>query len=66
MQTRLDVMGMSCSHCEKSVRDTVLDIVGVSDVQVDLKGRTVTVTHEDGVTVEMIKQKIEGQGFDVV
>lgn len=66
MQIRLDVMGMSCSHCEKSVRDTVLDIVGVSDVQVDLKGRTVTVTHEDGVTVEMIKQKIEGQGFDVV
>lgn len=66
MQTKLKVEGMSCSHCEGSVKKAVSAISGVADVQVDLKGKTVTVTHDENVDVEVIKDAIDEQGYDVV
>ena len=65
MQTSLNVGGMSCSHCENTVKKAVSAINGVSDVVVDLAGQIVLVTHDENVTADIIKIEIEEHGYDV-
>ncbi|PYE47329.1 heavy-metal-associated domain-containing protein [Paenibacillus barcinonensis] len=61
----LNVKGMSCNHCVKSVEEAVKN-AGASG-QVDLAAGTVAVEYnEQAVTVEQIKAAIEDQGYDVV
>ncbi len=63
---KLNVEGMSCSHCENSVKKAVGGLVGVSSVEVDLAGKTVTVDYDtEKVKVEEMKEAIEDQGYDV-
>ncbi len=62
----LIVEGMSCSHCENSVKKAVGELNGVCGVAVDLKGKKVTIEFDpDKVSVETIKDTIEDQGYDV-
>ncbi|MDQ0416698.1 copper chaperone [Croceifilum oryzae] len=61
----LQVEGMSCNHCVKTI-EGALEQIGVKS-NVDLAGKSVTVEfHEGKVTLEQIKDVIENQGFDVV
>lgn len=62
----LNVEGMSCSHCEKSVKKAVFEIDGVSDVKVSLADRQVTVEHNGNVPDSSIKDAIEEVGYDVI
>lgn len=63
----LNVEGMSCNHCLMSVTNAVNKLDGISSVNVDLKGKTVSVSYKaDKVGVDAIKTAIEDQGFDVV
>ena len=66
MQTKLKVEGMSCTHCENTVKKTVSLIGGVTEVSVDLKKKLVTVTHNEKININTIKSEIEKQGYDVV
>lgn len=66
MQTKLKVDGMSCSHCEARVIKAVSSIEGVSSVSVSLKEKTVTIEHNELVTVQILKNEIEDQGYDVI
>ncbi|HEX9059960.1 MAG TPA: copper chaperone CopZ [Clostridia bacterium] len=62
----LNVEGMSCSHCENSVKKSVGALNGVSSVTVDLKSKKVTVEFDpERVNIETIKDTIEDQGYDV-
>jgi copper chaperone len=62
----LNVEGMSCSHCENSVKKAVGALNGVQNVIVDLKGKKVSIEFDpEKVTVETIKDTIEDQGYDV-
>ena len=62
----LNVEGMSCSHCENSVKKAVGELNGVKSVAVDLKGKKVTIEFDpEKVSVETIKDTIEDQGYDV-
>ncbi len=66
-QTVLNVEGMSCSHCVNAVTKAVTALEGVSGVNVDLEGKTVTVDFDaDQVSLESIKEAIEEEGYDVV
>jgi len=66
-RTVLTVEGMSCSHCENAIKKSVGALDGVSSVEVDLKGRTVTVEYDGSkVSLDKIKNEIEDQGYDVV
>ncbi len=67
MQTvLLNVEGMSCSHCEKAVKQAVGALNGVKNVAVSLKDKTVTVEHDPAkATLEQIKHEIEDQGYEV-
>ena len=62
----LNVLGMSCSHCENTIKGAVNELDGVKNVLIDLAGKTVKVTFDSGnVTEESIKSAIEAQGYDV-
>lgn len=63
----LHVNGMSCQHCVKTVTETLDALPGVNEVEVNLEGKTVAFTWEDGGTpMEEIVSAIEDQGYDVV
>jgi len=63
----LNVEGMSCSHCEKAVKNVVSALDGVTGVTVDLKKKTVTVVYENSkVSTDRIKKEIEEQGYEVI
>lgn len=62
----LNVEGMSCSHCENSVKKSVGALNGVDNVSVDLKAKKVTIEFDrEKVSIETIKDTIEDQGYDV-
>lgn len=61
----LNVKGMSCEHCVKSVEGALKNL-GVSG-RVDLSAHQVTVDYEESkVSLAAIKEAIEDQGYDVV
>jgi len=63
----LNVEGMSCSHCENSVKKSVGALDGVENVTIDLEGKKVTVQYDsDKASVQSLKDAIEEQGFDVI
>ncbi|MBD7983924.1 copper chaperone CopZ [Sporosarcina sp. Sa2YVA2] len=65
-KTTLNVTGMSCGHCVKTIEDNVGKLDGVNSVQVNLEAGTVDVDFESNqVDVKKISDTIEDQGFDV-
>ncbi|MFD2444388.1 copper chaperone CopZ [Bacillus sp. CGMCC 1.16607] len=62
----LNVAGMSCGHCVKSVEGSVGELRGVSSVKVHLENGTVDVEYNSAeVTLDAIKETIDDQGYDV-
>ncbi len=62
----LNVEGMSCGHCVKSIENSVTAISGVDNVQVHLENGTVDVEfNKDVVAIEQITSTIEEQGYTV-
>lgn len=66
METVLKVEGMSCGHCKSAVEGAVSELTGVDSVEVSLEEALVKVKHSDSITVEMLKETIEDQGYDVL
>ena len=65
-QVTLDVKGMSCGHCVKSVEGSVGVLPGVSKVQVHLsEGKVDVEFNPNEISLEKIKETIDDQGFDV-
>ncbi|MFB6469433.1 copper chaperone CopZ [Cytobacillus sp. Hz8] len=62
----LNVQGMSCGHCVKSIEGSVGELSGVSNVKVYLEKGTVDVEYNSNeVTLEKIKETIDDQGYEV-
>jgi copper chaperone len=62
----LNVEGMSCGHCVKAVEGSVGALNGVSTVRVDLENKKVDVEfNQDEVTLDVIKETIDDQGYEV-
>lgn len=62
----INVEGMSCSHCENTVKKSVGALNGVDNVAVDLGAKKVMVEYDpDKVNLDTIKGTIEDQGYDV-
>jgi len=59
------VVGMSCSHCARSVEAAVGEIAGVTSVAVDLKTGLVTVSSETPVTDDAFAAAIDDAGYEV-
>lgn len=66
-QVTLNVQGMSCGHCVSSVEGSVGKLDGVNEVKVHLESGKVDVSfEEDKVSLDVIKETIDDQGYDVV
>jgi copper ion binding protein len=43
----IKVTGMSCGHCKKFVTNTITDLEGINNVEVDLEKQNATVSYDD-------------------
>ncbi|ANU26435.1 copper chaperone CopZ [Planococcus versutus] len=65
-QINLQVSGMSCQHCVKSVEDSIMALPGIEKVKVSLENNSVDVAYDSSaVEVGQIAEAIEDQGYDV-
>ncbi len=65
--TKLNVNGMSCSHCEKAIQNALSELEGVCNTEVNLNEKTVAIQYEeDIVTEKSLAEAIEDAGYDVV
>lgn len=66
METIIRIAGMSCQHCERTVKDALLALPGVRAVQVDLAAGSAAISYDQAqVSLDDMKAAIEGQGYDV-
>lgn len=59
------VVGMTCDHCVRSVRDEVEQIAGVTQIDVDLASGAVTVESDGPVSEEAFASAIDEAGYEV-
>jgi copper ion binding protein len=57
------VTGMTCDHCSRSVSAEVNAVAGVTAVDVDLATGRVTVTSEQPVSSDTIREAVEEAGY---
>jgi copper ion binding protein len=57
------VTGMTCDHCSRSVSAEVSAWAGVTAVDVDLATGQVTVTSEQPVSTDKIRDAVEEAGY---
>lgn len=60
------VTGMTCGHCERSVREEVGDIAGVRSVDVDAESGTLVVTSDGPVEDALIVDAVGEAGYSAV
>jgi copper chaperone CopZ len=59
--------GMSCSHCENSVKDGINKLSGIKEVIADAATNTVKVTYDPANTdIRAIENAIDEAGYEVV
>ena len=61
--TEYRVTGMTCGHCEASVREEVSEIAGIEDIQVSAETGKLVVTSDDNVTDEQIIAAVTEAGY---
>lgn len=60
----LKIVGMTCDHCVKSVRQGLAGLDGVGSVEVSLKSGLAQVDYDEGrIDTDAIKAKIEELGY---
>lgn len=63
----LKVEGMSCGHCKVAVEKALKGVSGVTEAEVDLSRKSVTVIYETGKAVrEDIVKAISDAGYEPV
>lgn len=65
MKKRVLIEGMSCVHCAKHVKDALLELKGISNIEVILEENAAEFEATSEVTEEEIKNAIEDAGYDV-
>ena len=60
------IKGMTCGHCVNSVSSELGRLPGVRDVQVDLTAGTATVTSEQGLDLQAVRDAVDEAGYELV
>ena len=60
------IKGMTCGHCVNSVSSELGRLPGVRDVQVDLTAGTATVTSEQGLDPQAVRDAVDEAGYELV
>ncbi len=64
-KTVLKISNMECEHCKSGVLHALENVLGVSDIQVDLKTKTASFICSDGSCLMNAKKAISDAGFDL-
>jgi copper chaperone len=64
--TEYQVTGMTCGHCEKSVREEVGQIAGVQDIQVSAQNGRLVVTADQAVDDADVLAAVDEAGYSAV
>ncbi len=59
------VPDVSCDHCVRAITEELTKLSGVTEVDVNLESRLVTVRHDDSVSDEQIREGIADAGYDI-
>ncbi len=63
--SKIEIEGMMCNHCVKSVEDALLALDGVESAVANLESKNAEVTYdEDVISIERIIDEIISIGFD--
>lgn len=61
----LKVKGMACGGCENRIQNAIKNMEGIEEVVANHKEGTVTIVAKE-IDINVIKEKIEDLGFDVL
>lgn len=61
-----NVTGMTCGHCEMSVREEVSEIPGVENVDVSHTTGKLTITSADALDVDAVVAAVDEAGYVAV
>ena len=64
-KTLLNIEGMSCEHCVKSVTESLLAVDGVKAAKVSLAKKCAEVKHAENVLTEALNKAVTDAGFQV-
>ncbi|MCE7481952.1 heavy-metal-associated domain-containing protein [Microbacterium sp. AGC85] len=64
--TEYKVTGMTCGHCEMSVREEVSQIAGVEDIQVSAQSGTLVVTTTETLDDAEVLAAVGEAGYSAV
>ena len=64
MKKVIQIDGMSCNHCKMTVEKALAEADGVSKAVVDLNKKTATVTCQDSVADDALKNAVSEAGFE--
>lgn len=66
-QDTIKVEGMSCGHCQMSVKKAVEAVEGVQKADVNLQTKQVTIDYEEGkANLDKVKAAIKEAGYEPV
>jgi copper chaperone len=65
-EARYNVTGMSCGHCEASVRSEVTKLAGVEDVQVSAAAGTLTIVSAAELADDAVLTAVDEAGYTAV
>ena len=66
MKKEIIIEGMMCQHCQKNVKDALMTLHGVGQVDVNLEEKKATVEVDVTVTDEMLTKAVENAGYQIV
>jgi copper chaperone CopZ len=61
MELNFTVPEISCGHCKETI-EKALDITGVSDLNIDIETKDVSLVLSDGVELKTIESFLDEQG----
>ncbi|WP_149359471.1 heavy-metal-associated domain-containing protein [Lolliginicoccus suaedae] len=65
MTTTITVTGMTCGHCENSVRSEISALPGVTSVAVDLATGAVTITSDTELDPAALREAVDEAGYAI-
>ncbi|WP_058486222.1 heavy-metal-associated domain-containing protein [Defluviitalea phaphyphila] len=66
MKKKLYIEGMSCNHCVNHVKNALMDVEGVKEVEVSLEGKYAIVETDVEIKNEILKEAVvEEAGYEL-
>jgi len=63
MPTKIEILNLKCGGCATTVKNGMLSIEGISEVNIDLERSEVTIDSENDTVVLAAKEKLSKMGY---